>query len=651
MQVLGINWFVLQTTGSAAHMGLTVLLQTLPVLVLSPWGGALADRLPGRPVLIATQLTHGTLALALAGIAYASSSSLAAVYAISLCGGLVSALEGPVMGRFNATVVDRATLGNALSLGSLINSTGRILGMSVGGMVIAAVGPAPLFAANAISFLGVVVALLAIRPNRLHALDSAAPETASPETASPETASPETASPEAASLEDASIEAAARDSAGLVIAPTKPAPGGVRAGLAYLIQQPQVLVTLALAVVLGSLGRNYQITMAAMTAGPLGAGGGGYGVLSAAFAVGTVLGGLTAARRLSLGYRTLIGAGLIGSALQFVSGLAPSLWTFAAVIVPIAAAAVMIDTTVATRIQLDTHGAMRGRVLAAAGMASAAAGAVGAPLLGWLAEQAGPRQTLVLCAIGAGIGCVVAGMALARHRGIRMDRHELHRVVRETLGRPAATTHAHPTRRPRRRPFQPGRVLASAHSRYECRRGTIANMVENLHPATQLFHQTSLRQRARRVVSALDVDVRTHGYDKVPRCQRLEHHHIVHTGQGREHRRTIGDHVKGPTTTLEAAHGLVGVQSHNQHVAKSPRLLEVGHVPHVQHIKATVGQDEPTTLRSAVGDVTGQHTRVPDGHADDRTQGEALQNACWPRPDEPGVASSGTPTAIGRLGN
>ena len=617
MQVLGINWFVLQTTGSAAHMGLTVLLQTLPVLVLSPWGGALADRLPGRPVLIATQLTHAALALALAAIAYASSSSLSAVYAISLCGGLVSALEGPVMGRFNATVVDRATLGNALSLGSLINSTGRILGMSVGGMVIVAVGPAPLFAANAMSFLGVVVALLAIRPNRLHTLDSAAPDTTRQETASQENAN----------QENPTQAAAVRDSTGLVGALTKPAPGGVRAGIAYLIHQPQVLVTLALAVVLGSLGRNYQITMAAMTAGPLGAGGGGYGILSAAFAVGTVLGGLTAARRLSLGYRTLIGAGLIGSALQFVSGLAPSLWTFAAVIVPIAAAAVMIDTTVTTRIQLDTHGAMRGRVLAAAGMASAAAGAVGAPLLGWLAEQAGPRQTLVLCAAGAGIGCVAAGMALARHRGIRVNRHELHTVVRETLGRPAVATLPRPTR-PRRRPVQPGRVLTSAHSRYECRRRTIANMVENLHPATQLFHQTSLRQRTRPVVSALDVDVRTHGYDKVPRCQRLEHHDIVHTGQGRENGRTIGDHVKGPTDTLESAHGLVGVQSHNQQVAKSPRLLEVGHMPHVQHIKTAVGQDEPTTLSSAVGDVTGQHTRVPDGHADDRTQGEALQNAC-----------------------
>src|SRR5829696_1720874 len=109
MQVFGISWYVLQLTGSAANMGLAVLLQALPVLLLGPFGGALADRLPGRPVLIITQIAHGLLALALAAIAWSPQPGLAAVYGIALAGGLISALESPVMGRFNATVVDRDT--------------------------------------------------------------------------------------------------------------------------------------------------------------------------------------------------------------------------------------------------------------------------------------------------------------------------------------------------------------------------------------------------------------------------------------------------------------------------------------------------------------------------------------------------------------
>ena len=170
----------------------------------------------------------------------------------------------------------------------------------------------------------------------------------------------------------------------------------IRAGFAYLRGQPVLLLGLALSFVLGSLGRNYQVTMAAMSDGQLDAGASGYGLLSTVFAVGTVVGALVAARRRSLGYRTLVVAGLFASGLQIVAGLAPGTWSFAAVILPIAAAAVVIDTTVGTRAQLDTDGAMRGRVLAALAVTGSVSAAVGAPLLGWLAEHAGPRQTLVL---------------------------------------------------------------------------------------------------------------------------------------------------------------------------------------------------------------------------------------------------------------
>jgi MFS family permease len=392
MQVLALNWFVLQITGSTAHMGAAVLLQALPVLLLGSWGGALADRLPARPVLIATQLTHAGLAAMLAVIASSGSHNLTIVYAISLASGLVAVVEGPVMGRFNATVVDRDTLGNALSLGSVINSSGRILGMSVGGVAVAVAGPGALFAANAVSFLAVIGALLAIRRSELHPLDTAT---------------------------------------------SAPVRGGVRAGFAYLAGQPIVLATLGLAVVLGSLGRNYQVTMAAMSAGPLHGGSAGYGLLSTALAIGTVLGGLVAATRPDLYYRTLIGAGLLTSILQVAAGLAPGLWTFALVIIPIAAGAVLIDTTVSTRVQLDTRGDVRGRVLAAVGMASAAAGGIGAPLLGWLAEHSGPRQTLVLAGTIAALACLGTGAAIARRRGIPVRVRELRTTLAVTVGRPA----------------------------------------------------------------------------------------------------------------------------------------------------------------------------------------------------------------------
>ncbi|MFE9689972.1 MFS transporter [Micromonospora sp. NPDC005806] len=373
MQVLGVNWYVLAKTGSATSMGLTVLLQALPTLVLSVWGGALADRVPAKPLLIVAQAAHAALAAGLAVVAITGTGGLPAIYAISLVTGAVSAIEGPVMGRWASTLVDRESLGNALALGSLTNSAGRILGMSLGAVVVAAVGPALLFAVNSASFVAVVVALFAVREGERHTGEPAAADAA-------------------------------------------PADGGIRAGFRYLLRQPVVLVALALSFVLGSLGRNYQVTMAAMSDGPLRGGASGYGFLSTVFAVGTVVGALVAARRRELGYGMLVGAGLLASSLQIVAGLAPGTLGFAAVILPVAAAAVVIDTTVGARAQLDTEYAMRGRVLAALAVTGSVSAAVGAPLLGWLAEYVGPRQTLVLAGTVTAVATVVAGVALDRLR-------------------------------------------------------------------------------------------------------------------------------------------------------------------------------------------------------------------------------------------
>jgi MFS family permease len=368
MQVLGVNWYLLQATGSPAKMGLGIVLQALPALLIGPYAGALADRVRPRPLLVGSQLLHACLAGALALLAASGTHQVWPVYLVSTLSGVVSAIDGPALGRFGSVVVGPARLGNALALGSLINSTGRVAGMSLGGVLVAAAGTTPLFAANAVSFLAVVAALALMRPSRFHAL----------------AASPSTAD------------------------------GGVRAGFRYLFGQPVTLVVLGLAFVLGSLGRNYQVTMAAMSAGPLRGGPGGYGLLSAVFAAGTVLGALLAAHRGRFTHRLLLGSGLVASGLQALAGLAPDLTFFAVLLVPVASAAVVIDTTVSARVQLDTREDLRGRVLSAMSIVSAVSGMAGAPLLGWLSEVLGARTTLVLAGTVGLLACAVATRVLAR---------------------------------------------------------------------------------------------------------------------------------------------------------------------------------------------------------------------------------------------
>lgn len=369
MQVLGVNWLVLTITGSATSVGLSLVMQALPTLVLGMWGGALADRLPTRPVVVVSQLAQAALAAALAVIALTGVQSPLPIYAVALGGGVVSALGGPALGRFGAEVVPPDDLPNAMALGSIVNSAGRILGMSLAGMMLPLTGGGGLFAVNAVTFFAVIAAVACMRSSEFHEL-----------------------------------------------AAEEHGRGSALAGLRHVLRTPWLLTLLALSVVLGSLGRNYQVTMAAMSAGPLDAGAGGYGLLSAVFAAGTVVGGFVTASRPRLTLRLLLVSAFAISALQAVSGVMPSLASFAAFMLPIAAGAILVDTTVSARAQLDSPDVMRGRVLAALGMAGAASGALGGPVLGWLSDTFGPRTALEVGGVTCVAATLLAAALLARFR-------------------------------------------------------------------------------------------------------------------------------------------------------------------------------------------------------------------------------------------
>jgi len=365
MQNLAVNWLVLTTTGSASMLGLSLLFQTLPGLLLGSWGGALADRFPVRRILLVTQVLHAVLALGLAAIAHFH-APVTAVYGLSVLSGLVTVFDGPALGRFGSQLVARDNLGNALGMGSVLSSAGRILGMSLAGALVAVTGEAWLFVLNALTFVGVITAIASVRSSEIYPL--------------------------------------ARSSA---------ARTGVKAGLRYVLGYRPLVVLFLLSFVLSCLGRNYQITMAAMSEGPLGGGAVGYSALSVVFAVGTVVGGLLGASRPELTLRILLVMAGATSVLEMVSGSAWTLVLFAVVLFPIAAGAVVIDTALSTRLQLDSDEDMRGRVLSVKAMVTSASGAAGGPLLGWLAQEAGPGHALQIAGALATAATLVATALLA----------------------------------------------------------------------------------------------------------------------------------------------------------------------------------------------------------------------------------------------
>jgi MFS family permease len=371
MQVLAASWLLLTATGSATQMGLGLLGQAVPALLLGPLAGTVADRVPAKPLLTLTLMLQAAVSITLGVVAFGDDATLPAVYAAMLVSGVLATFAYPSLGRLGSLTVDGSHLSHALAAGALSNAAGRVIGMSLGGIVVATVGTGPAFLITA--------AALATAVGVLHLMGGRAPDTGH------------------------------RDGAADAAAP----PATVWAGLRYLMRDPMVVITLGLAFLLGVIARSYQVTMASMSNGPLNGGPDGFGKLSIAFAAGTIVGGVLAGRAGRFRFRHLVLVAVAMSVVEALSGLAPGMLVFAAALLPIAAAAVVAETVIATRLQLDQPLAVRGRVLAVLGATGAVAGTVGAPALGLVSDVLGPRGALGVIGVIAVVGSVLAGVGYA----------------------------------------------------------------------------------------------------------------------------------------------------------------------------------------------------------------------------------------------
>ncbi len=163
MQNTAQGWLVLRLTGSPLWLGLIAAAQSLPVLFFSLPAGALADRLPKRPILLVTQSLAMVSALLLALLLYTGLIQVWHVLIAALVGGVVAAIDNTTRQAFTIELVDREDLMNALALDSIVANGTRIVGPATAGAVVAAIGEAPAFLFNGLSFLAVIAGLLLMR--------------------------------------------------------------------------------------------------------------------------------------------------------------------------------------------------------------------------------------------------------------------------------------------------------------------------------------------------------------------------------------------------------------------------------------------------------------------------------------------------------
>ena len=162
---VGQDWLVLTelTDHSSTALGTVTGLQFLPILLLAPWAGAIADRYDKRRTLVLTQTGLLLTTLALGILAVTGTAQLWHVYLIAALQGVITAIDNPARQAFVPEIVGREHLSNAVGLNSASFNSGRLIGPGLAGLVIAAWGTGPALLMNSASFLFVLAALAAMR--------------------------------------------------------------------------------------------------------------------------------------------------------------------------------------------------------------------------------------------------------------------------------------------------------------------------------------------------------------------------------------------------------------------------------------------------------------------------------------------------------
>jgi MFS family permease len=379
MQMTAQSWLVLTLTHSSTTLGFVVAAQTLPVLLLAPYGGVIADRVDKRRLMVVLQSLMGVQALVLGLLVVAGVVQVWEIALLAALLGLNNAFENPARQSFMLEMVGPEHLRNAVSLNSVLVNVARAIGPAVAGILIATVGIGVCFLANAASFVAVVTSLLILDRSAL------------------------TPSP-----------------------PAPREPGQLREGLRYIARTPDLAVPLLMMALAGTLAYEFQVSLPVMAKEGLHLSAAGFGFMTAAMGVGAVIGGLFVAGSGRIGLRFLTGAATaFGTTLLFAAA-APTLAVELIALALVGASSIAFMSTGNATMQLTAEPSMRGRVMSLWFVAFQGTTPIGGPIVGWTMAVAGARAGLGL---GAVTCLLVAALGLLAVHRIRPRKERAGAVV------------------------------------------------------------------------------------------------------------------------------------------------------------------------------------------------------------------------------
>jgi hypothetical protein len=371
MQIVALGFFVFRLTHSQTAVGIVAAADGVPAVALSLAGGAIADRVPRRRILLVTQTVLGLSSGALAVLALTGRASLASVTAVALIFGAADAVDLPSRQALIADLVERRLVVSAVALGSVAMSTCRIIGPALAGQLLVTAGPGFCFLVLAIAYLVPISVLLGVIPD---------------------------------------IAPARASTAGVR--------GGLRAGLAAAAGDPLVRNVLCCAAVLSFLGVSYMPYLPVFAATSLHGGGAVLGLLYSTGGVGGLIAGLIIAGRGRPGIRVRM---LGGGGVVYAAGLATlsqshALATALPALVAISFGFLAMNTSMTTMLQTDTDPALRGRLLGLYTTTFAGLQPLGTLLYGLIARVVPLFDAITVGALLVGLAAVVTAMRPAVRR-------------------------------------------------------------------------------------------------------------------------------------------------------------------------------------------------------------------------------------------
>ena len=350
-QRIAQDWLVLElTNNNGTYLGLVTAVQFAPVLLFSLHGGAMADRIDKRKVLIATNVIGGAASIGLGLLVISDVVQLWHVFVLAGVLGIATAIDAPVRQAFTSELVGHDDLPNAVSLNSANFNGGRLIGPAVSGLLIAAFGTGPSFLINGASYFFVILALLRIDAKRLFHQN-----------------------------QEKSL-------------------GNIREGIAYAKARPDIYVVMIMVFALATFGLNFQIFNALMATQEFGLGPASFGLMGTFIAIGSLTGAIGSARleRFRTTRFVILGGMLFSISIMVLSVL-PNYTTYI-VWLPICGVTALTTLVSANSIvQTSTDQVIRGRVMGLYLLIFMGGTPFGSPLIGLATDYIGIRPTIALC--------------------------------------------------------------------------------------------------------------------------------------------------------------------------------------------------------------------------------------------------------------